>query len=154
MGFKQVHYGELNSRQQEAYNFQKVSGVLADFGFTTIRLSDDWQGADFIAQHIDGKQFLKVQLKGRCTLAQKYEGKDIYICFNDSGFWYLVPHDELLSWVKENMRVASTASWTTGGLYSFPTLSAAMRAQLEPYKLVVEPPAVQADGHATGQSAG
>ena len=108
----------------------------------------------FIAQHIDGKQFLKVQLKGRCTLAQKYEGKEIYICFNDSGFWYLVPHDELLSWVKENMRVASTASWTTGGLYSFPTLSAAMRAQLEPYKLVVEPPAVQADGHVTGQSAG
>ena len=28
-----VNYAELSSRQQEAYNFQKVSGVLADFGF-------------------------------------------------------------------------------------------------------------------------
>jgi hypothetical protein len=35
--------------------------VLADYGFLTMRLSDDWQGADFIAQHIDGA-FLKVQL--------------------------------------------------------------------------------------------
>src|SRR5207244_5579086 len=57
-----INYANLNSRQQEAYNFQKVSGVLADFGFTTIRLTDDWQGADFIAQIIDGQPFLTVQL--------------------------------------------------------------------------------------------
>lgn len=151
MSFKRVHYTDLNSRQQESYNFQKVSGVLADYGFTTIRLSDDWQGADFIAQHIDGKQFLKVQLKGRCTLAQKYEGKDIFICFNEAESWYLVPHDDLLSWVAANMSVVSSASWTTGGQYSFPSLSAALRAHLEQYKLVVAQPTVQADGHATGQ---
>ena len=145
MSFKRVNYRELNSRQQEAYNFQKVSGVLADFGFTTIRLSDDWQGADFIAQHIDGKQFLKIQLKGRCTLAQKYEGKDIYICFCEAGCWYLVPHDELLSWVKGNMSVVSSASWTKGGQYSFPSLSAALKGKLEQYKLVVAEPMLHVD---------
>jgi hypothetical protein len=47
--FKRVGYRDLNSRQQEAFNFQKVSAVLADYGFTTIRLSSDWRGADFIA---------------------------------------------------------------------------------------------------------
>lgn len=49
-----ICYNELNSRQQENYNFQKVSAVLADYGFVTMRLNDDWQGADFIAIHIDG----------------------------------------------------------------------------------------------------
>ena len=49
-----IRYADLNARQKENYNFQKVSAVLADFGFTTLRLTDDWQGADFIAQHIDG----------------------------------------------------------------------------------------------------
>ena len=133
-----INYANLNSRQQEAYNFQKVSGVLADFGFTTIRLTDDWQGADFIAQHIDGQQFLKVQLKGRCRLAEKYRGKDIYICFRDAGDWYLIPHDELLDWVATNMNVVNTTSWTSGGGYSFPTLSAALKAHLQHCRLAAD----------------
>ena len=52
--FKRIRYNSLNSRQQEAFNFQKVSAVLAEYGFVTIRLSSDWGGADFIAQHKDG----------------------------------------------------------------------------------------------------
>jgi hypothetical protein len=55
--FQRVRYSSLNARQQEAFNFQKVSAVLADYGFLTIRLSNDWRGADFIAQHIDGTTF-------------------------------------------------------------------------------------------------
>ena len=35
--YAKIPYGELNSQQQEAYNFQKVSSVLADFGYFTIR---------------------------------------------------------------------------------------------------------------------
>jgi len=69
--FKRITYNELNPRQKENYNFQKVSGVLADYGYVTIRLSDDWQGADFIAQHIDGERFLKIQLKGCLTFDKK-----------------------------------------------------------------------------------
>ncbi len=52
-----IAYHELNARQKENYNFLRVSAVLADYGFMTMRLSDDWQGADFIAQHIDGATF-------------------------------------------------------------------------------------------------
>ena len=75
-----IIYKELSPRQQESYNFQTVSAILAEYGYSTIRLNDDWQGADFIAQHNDG-EFLKVQLKGRLTLSKKYKTKDIYICF-------------------------------------------------------------------------
>ena len=35
---KRINYKDLNPRQQEAYNFQKVAAVLADYGFVTLRL--------------------------------------------------------------------------------------------------------------------
>ena len=46
MRLKQIKYRRLNARQKENFNFQKLSAVLADYGFVTFRLSDDWQGAD------------------------------------------------------------------------------------------------------------
>ena len=65
---KRIRYKEdLNARQKENFNFQKVASTLADYGFNCIRLSDDWQGADFIACHIDGNTFVKIQLKGALT---------------------------------------------------------------------------------------
>ena len=60
MKLEKVQYEDLNSKQQEIYNFQKVAAVLADFGFNCIKLADDWQGADFLAYHKDGDQTLKV----------------------------------------------------------------------------------------------
>jgi hypothetical protein len=36
MELKKIEYKDLNSKQQESYNFQKVTGLLADYGFTTI----------------------------------------------------------------------------------------------------------------------
>ena len=103
---KKISYDELNSKQKENYNFHKIAAVLAEYGYTSIRLTDDWQGADFIAQHIDGETFLKVQLKGRMSIAKKYIGKNLHIGFPYEGSWYLFPHDEvaehlqttLLSW--------------------------------------------------------
>ena len=47
--FKQIDYRQLNSKQKEIHNFQKVSAVLADYGFNCIKLADDWNGADFLA---------------------------------------------------------------------------------------------------------
>lgn len=136
MELKRIKYSELNARQKENFNFQKVSAVLADFGFVTLRLTDDWQGADFIAQHIDGEQFLKVQLKGRLTFDRKYIGKDLCVAFHYKGEWYLYPHDELLDVVLENTQtMAGTESWDSRGLYSFGTLSELLRQLLEPYRV-------------------
>lgn len=60
MDFARIDYKNLNSRQQENYNFAKLAAVLADYGFTALRLSDDWKGADLIAVHKDGETDLKV----------------------------------------------------------------------------------------------
>ena len=46
MELRRISYDELTSKQKEIYNFQKVAGILADFGFNCIKLNDDWQGAD------------------------------------------------------------------------------------------------------------
>lgn len=132
----QINYSLLNARQQENYNFHKVSAVLADYGFTTIRLTDDWQGADFIAQHIDGDTFLKVQLKGRLTLSKKYQGKQLHVAFKDGDDWYLYPHDDVLLAILQVKNVAQTKSWIEGGMYTFRSLGGELKQLLAPYKIM------------------
>ena len=130
-----IDYRDLNARQQENYNYFKVSAVLAEYGFSTMRLSDDWQGADFIAQHIDGETFLKIQLKGRLTFQKKYEGKDLYVAFFSKPDWYLYSHDELLKKVLAANRLVGTRSWDVAGGYSFPYLPRELKLLLKPYKI-------------------
>ena len=69
MHLKHIAFSELAAKQREIYNFQKVASLLADYGFNCIKLDDDWQGADFLAYPKDGSTTLKVQLKGRVTIA-------------------------------------------------------------------------------------
>ena len=47
--FTKIKYSQLNSKQKENYNFHKVASALADYGYDSMRLNNDWQGADFIA---------------------------------------------------------------------------------------------------------
>ena len=133
--FTRIRYNDLNSRQQEAFNLHKVAAVLADYGFITIPLSSDWGGADFIAQHKDGKVFLKVQLKGRLTFDKKYAGRDLHVCFRDGVHWFVYPHDELLALVLASGAIANTESWRGPGGYSFPRLSKKLRELLEPFRV-------------------
>lgn len=133
--FERVNYDDLNSRQKENYSYQKVAGVLADYGFVTMRLSDDWHGADFIAQHIDGQTLLRVQLKSRMCIDKKYIGKDLYICFAEKEAWYFVPHDEFVTWALENTKIGTTHSWKAKGGYSVPYLPKQIKKHLERYKI-------------------
>ena len=120
MMFDRVRYEKLNSRQQENYNFAKVSAWLADYGFNCLRLSDDWQGADFIACHINNETFLKVQLKGRLAVDKKYGGKEIFIAFLHADRCYVYPHDEFLNYLVSQAKVKGTESWESRGTYSWP----------------------------------
>lgn len=134
--FQRVKYADINSRQKEIFNFQKVSALLADFGFATYRLTDDWNGADFLAVHFDGSTFLRVQLKGRLTFEKKYQGKDLWVCFRYSGFIYLYPHDVLLAEALKVTNIAKTKSWLkSNGGYSFPAPPKSLEAQLKLYCL-------------------
>ena len=133
---KKIHYTDLNARQQENYNFQKFAGRLADYGYNCIRLNDDWQGADFIACHIDGAEFLKIQLKGRFTIDKKYSEKDIYIAFIDAdNNYYLYPHDLIMKEVLGLGKVLSSESWKEGQSYYWPGIPKWGQKLLLPYKM-------------------
>lgn len=130
MKFQKINYPDLNTKQKELYNFHKVAAVLADYGFNCIKLTDDWNGADFIAVHKDGKT-LKVQLKGRFTIAKKYQKKGIYMAFPVNSRWCLVPHDYLVYLAKEHMKW----NWEDRGIRHPPTLPKKLLPFLEKYMI-------------------
>ncbi len=118
MKLKKIAYSKLNSKQKEIFNFQKVAGLLADYGFNCLKLSDDWQGADFLAYHKDGTHTLKVQLKSRVTIEKKYQNQSLYMAFPLNNTWYLIEHDGLVALAKNHTNWLTSKSWRTGGMYS------------------------------------
>ncbi|HLD23542.1 MAG TPA: hypothetical protein VJA83_06325 [Sulfuricurvum sp.] len=132
MQLQKINYNDLNSKAKEMYNFQKVSSKLADYGFTTMWLNNDWQGADFIAIHIDGVTDIKVQLKARLSFNKKYVGKNIYICFIEDSEIYLYPHDLILEQIENKI---SDKTYLEKGSWSSPKLTRENKDLLIPYKL-------------------
>jgi len=130
-----IEYDGLNAKQKENYNLLKLGAVLADYGFDLLRLNDDWQGADCIANHIDGSTYLKIQLKGRLTIDKKYLDKDIYIAFRNVSEWYLYPHDDFVDYLQNNNMAVESNSWLQNGHYSWPTLSNTLQTYLSKFKL-------------------
>ena len=115
MNLKKIIYAELNSKQKENYNFHKVASALADYGYNSMRLNDDWQGADFIA--VKGDNMLKIQLKGRFTIDKKYIGKDLFISFLEEGKVKIYNHDDALKLIPQNVKISK--SWSEVGSYSW-----------------------------------
>lgn len=133
MKLQRIDYKDLNAKQKENYNYHKVSSLLADYGFSGILLSDDYNGADFLAMHKDG-EILKVQLKGRVTIDKKYIGKDLYMAFPVTNKWCLIAHDTLLNLPEISVWLTSP-SWLERGGYSSPTVSKNLEIALSPYLL-------------------
>ncbi len=136
MNFEKIQYENLNSKQKEIYNFQKVAGLLAEYGYNCIKLADDWNGADFLAYHFDGIETLKVQLKARITIDKKYMSvPNICMCFPINGDWFLIPHEELIEKIKETSpKWLNSESWVTNGHYSAAS-SVKISQALASYKL-------------------
>jgi len=136
VNFKRFEYGKLNSKQKEIYNFQKVSAVLADYGYATYRLIDDWNGADFLAVPFNSSEVLKVQLKSRLAFGHKYKNKDIWICFVNNEQVFLFPHDEIMNEAIKLTNIKNTESWTKpNGGYSFPAIPKVLIEVLNKYCL-------------------
>lgn len=135
MKLQRVRYSDLNSKQKEAHNFHKVAAVLADYGFNCMKLADDWQGADFLAYHKDGKDTLKVQLKSRLTIDKKYIGKGLFVTFPVKKSWCLIEHDTLVDVVRDSTNWLNTESWRAKGIYHSDAPSAALLARLDDYVL-------------------
>lgn len=120
--FERAPYSDLNSRQKENFNFHKVAACLADYGFNYLRLTDDWQGANFIACHINGDTFLKVHLKGRLVIDRKYQSKDIHVAFIHGYTVYLYDHARLVGYIEDNGLIgAESITWHEKGFRSWPT---------------------------------
>ncbi len=117
MELTKIKYDDLNAKQREIYNFQKLAAVLADYGFNCIKLTDDWLGADFLAYHKDGEFSYRVQLKGRLTINKKYENKKLYMAFPVGNDWCVIKHDCLVNLVGKNTNWLQTKSWQDKGLY-------------------------------------
>jgi hypothetical protein len=134
--FRKIDPCSLTSKQIESYNLQKLSSVLADYGFTTIPLRDDWNGADFLASHLNG-QILSIQLKGRPTFDKKYRGKDLWIAFPDhsKNSWYVYPHDQCLILTLRLGKLSDSESWNKNGNYHFPTIPAWLDNIIKVYKI-------------------
>ncbi len=138
--FQEVCYQCLNARQKENYNYAKIAARLADYGYNCMRLSDDWKGADFIGLHIDGKNDLKVQLKGRLSIYKILRNQNLYIAFIDrnkrSGM-YVYPHDDFIQYLKEiESSALQSESWINRGGYSWPNPPEKLAGWLEKYKIM------------------
>ena len=127
-----IKYEDLNAKAKETYNFHKIAAILADYGYNSIWLSNDWNGADFIAVHIDGVYDIKIQLKGGISFAQKYRGKNLYIGFIEQGDLYLYPHDDVLEQVEP---VISDKKWIEKGTYFQTKITSRFIDVLAPYKI-------------------
>jgi len=114
MNFEKIDYYKLNARQKENYNFHKVASALADYGFDSMRLNNDWEGADFISVNKD--EMIKVQLKSRFTVAKKYLSKNIFIVFIEDGQVKIYKHDEAVSLLSKN--IITSKSWVNDGAYT------------------------------------
>jgi len=115
MILKKISYNKLNSKQKENYNFHKVASALADYGYDSMRLNNDWQGADFIA--VKNDEMLKVQLKGRFTVDKKYIDKEIHIAFIENNIVKIYYHDEAVNMLPNNIKQSD--SWNIQGGYSW-----------------------------------
>lgn len=135
MKLTHIKYSDLNSKQKEIYNFQKVASLLANYGFNCIKLADDWMGADFLAYHKDKDSTLRVQLKSRFTIDKKYSNSGLYVVFPVRGYWYLEEHDALVNIVEKNTNWLKSESWLVRGRYSSEKPSKKLLAGIEYAKL-------------------
>ena len=45
MKSSRVAYESLNAKQKDIFDFQRSAAMLADYGFNSIKLANDWLGA-------------------------------------------------------------------------------------------------------------
>ena len=126
--FKKIKFHRLGTKAKEAYNYAKTAAILAEYGYECCWLTNDTNGADFLANH--DKQTLRVQLKSCVSFDPKYWNKDILIAFLDEGGLWLYYHDKLLPEMPQSTQDAIYKN----GAYSYNPLGETMRQRLKDSK--------------------
>ena len=123
-----------HKRMKQRFANLDTSNQYTNLENTAEDLTVNTQQADFIAQHIDKKTFLKVQLKSKLCISKKYTNKDLWICFREKNHFYLYPHDEVMEHILSNYNVGNTESWKKNGIYYWPSLPKKISNFLKQYK--------------------
>ena len=130
-----AEYRSLTARQKEAYNFERVSKVLAHHGYDCHWLPDPRDNADFLARHRSSGNEKRVQLTSRCLIDKKYENQELWVAFPVDDNWYFLEHDELRDLVSEHTGALTTKSWMQGNRYSWPAPSPGLLEAIRLYRL-------------------
>lgn len=121
-------------RQEKIYNFQRISSLLADYGYNCTRLPNEWEEADFLAYNTKENKKLKIKLDTRLKIYKEYLDEDFFITFPCNSYWYLINHDKLVGILKKTTNCLNTISWEKGA-YSFPKPSKKLLKEIEFAKL-------------------
>lgn len=114
----------MNSNEIEAANRAEVTAILIRAGHRVYRPEADCDGEDLIVR-CHG-ELRAVQLKSRPTVDPQKYGEDdrIWMLFpekeNADGSprrWFLVPHGQLYTWLKEhNVGFRDDGTWSSGSI--------------------------------------
>jgi hypothetical protein len=74
---------------------------------------------------------LKIQLKSRLTIAQKYATKQLWIAFPHNHHWYLIDHDDLVERVRKHTNWLNSGSWLEKHGYSSTSINPALLESLK-----------------------
>ena len=138
--FAKVNYQDLNARQREVYNFHNIGARLAQHGYASYPIRDDWNGGDMFARHMLTGQSLTIQIKSRVTFDKKYLGKGLYIGFPLLDAVYVYPHDQILNRYIElrsqrDLPLGDNEAWSRDGLVHWVKPTKEMLDLLKPYEL-------------------
>ncbi len=130
-GLNRIDFKKLTKKQTEAYAYQKVSAILADYGFECTWLINDWHGADFLAVDRHG-YVLKIQLKsGGYEINEKFSAfQDLWMLFRNHEDWYLIKHRDLVEMTGETTKSLESKSWQEKGIFII-TRKASLPKQLK-----------------------
>src|SRR5689334_23291690 len=70
----------------------------------------------------------------RPYLRKEWQGKDIHLDIRTESSRFVVAHDILLGWVRDNTKAFETKSWKVNGHYHWPRPSAKMLKLLKQYQ--------------------
>lgn len=83
------------------------------------------------------RELLKVQLKSRLTIDEKYRDKGLYIAFyiERTDRWYIIEHDQLVELARSHTDWLESATWINEGKYHSSSPNEALRNVLSDYAL-------------------
>ena len=70
----------------------------------------------------------------RPWIKKEWENRNVYLMIEFDRSLYLLPHDELLDWVRTNANALNTKSWLQEGQYHWPYASKDMQDFLAKYR--------------------